>query len=172
MTHIRPRPDPIALAASLRLWVLEFVVWLAEMLGTGSLARSMRRWAHALLDDAERGVEGLVVLAALRLLPPPISLSILRADHPRCPPRGFARVRVRGADMRRVTRHQFPRQRNLLARAQRLGDFLETLAARAQRLARRIARVRPMMRLTLVAAIAERAVAQCADSARAAPDTS
>ena len=155
MTH-SPAPDPNALAAVLRLWALALVVWLAELLGEGPLGDALRRWCMRQLDRAEHGARAIAVLAALALLPPPPPLLWRAVARPASAPPGFAHVGVRGDDMRRVTRHLFPRERNVLARARRLDAFLDALDAHARRLARRIARIVPAGRLV---AIAPRAVA-------------
>lgn len=164
MNNDRTPPDPFALATHLRLWAIEFVVWLADVLGEGAVTRSLLRWAHAELKSAERGAAGLVVLAALKLLPEPVNLPGRTSSRPLNAPRGFARVHVRGNDMRRVTRHLFIRERDVFLRARRLGAFLHSLAERAQRLIRRIVRIMPLTRLAIVAVPADPcAVALAAD---------
>ena len=153
MTHAPHTRDPQTLAAQLALWVAEFVVWLAETLAEGPLRRWFKRWAMATLARAERGAKGIVVLAAMKRLSAPCTLPIRRAVHPAHAPRGFACAAVRGNDMRRMTRHFFPRERDLARRARRRGDVLDALAGHAKRLARRIARIMPATRIAVVAAM-------------------
>lgn len=154
MTHAPPtRSDPAAAAARLGQWAGALVVWLVETLAVGALRRWARRWALMALARAERGARGIVVLAAMRLLPappPPIG----RRMHSHRSPRGFARVAVRGNDMRRITRRLFPRERDLRRRAERLVAMLSALAVHAARLARRIRRIMPATRIALVAVMA------------------
>ena len=179
-----PLTDPAAtalsraasLAASLGLWVAELVVWLAAVLGDGPLGAPLRRWTMAMLHRAEQAAKGLVVLAALPLLPAPFALPRHAARPPNAP-RGFVRQGVRGNDMRRITRHLFPRalfqhQRDLTARAQRLAAFLAALPAHARRLARRIARLMPANGFVAVAPPAARCVSRAAATAASAWDTS
>lgn len=170
---LHPSPRSRHSRPTLRLWVVELVVWLAEALGDGPLGAALKRWTMAQLGRAERGAGAIAVLAAMALLPaPPPALGPRRHRRPASAPRGFARAAVRGNDMRRMTSHLFPRERDVLVRARRLGGFLDALDLRARRLARRIVRVLPATRLVAIAPPAARCLACAAPRAPQACDTS
>ena len=164
-------PDIPALAALLRSWAVELCVWLAALLGDGALSRALRRWSQGELDRAEQGAVGLVVLAALKTLPPPPPCG-RGAARPLHAPTGFAWAPVRGNDMRRMKRRLFPRERDVRVRAARLCALLDAFEDAVRRLARHILRIRPGMRLTLIARL-ESTIGPCADApAPIAADTS
>jgi len=140
-----------ALAASLRLWALAFLAWLAETFD----CRDWRATVARDLAHAERGAKAIIVLLALRRV-------VWAPDRPRFghrpghAPKGFALRAVRTNDMRRLSRRLLPktrgpRSRDLVARARALLRVLDALDAHAHRLARRLDRTAPDMRLAPVA---------------------
>lgn len=161
MTSERLPLDPIGLAARLQLWVAELLVWLVEVLGDGPLGKPLRRWTRKQVSILELGAAGLLVLSALKVLPQPTEATKRRSSRPFSAPCGFKRVPVRGDDMRRLRRHLFPRERDLLRRLHRLNDMLGAFQPRAQRLSRRIARIMPLTRLVAIAPSATACVALC-----------
>lgn len=173
MTHACPtRPDHDALAASLRSWALAFVAWLAEAVGALSLTRSMRKWAHAQLAQAEKGAAALIVFAAIRLLPAPPDIGRRGGVRPPAALPGFARVVINRHDMRGVHRALFPRERDLVRRSVRLADAIRSLGACARRIARRISRILPATRLCAVRPPPARLAGCAPDRAPCAPDSS
>lgn len=168
MTHARPRPDHDALAASLRTWALGFAGWLLDALDAHAVTRSMRRWVHLRLAHVEKGVAGLIALAALRLLPAPLALARYQGKRPLAAPQGFVRIRIHRRAMRGLLRALFPRQRDLARRCARLLSVLQKMDAYARMIARRL----PVTRLALVRPPVMRLCACAVTSAPTAPDTS
>jgi len=149
MTHTRPLPDLAALAAQLRLAALALVAELAEWMGAGRLAAALRRRMTRELGRFERFATGIVVLTALRAMPPPPPGSLAHR-RPLAAPRGFARVACDANAMRAMQRRLFPRTRDLQRRLARFDAILDDVAAAGARLVSLIARIPPASRLAAV----------------------
>lgn len=147
----------MTLAASLRLWLLALLAWWAETFGDDE-ARA--RIAHD-VARAERGVRGIVVLMALhRKIWPPEATPRLKRACIVAAPRGFRYRAIRSNEMRRLTRGLLRRRRGLGARIARLQAFLAALEEHATRMARRLDRIGPHLRLLGVAPPATSCLAQ------------
>jgi len=151
MNPSRPLPDLAALAAQLRLMACAMAAALLEALGARSLAAALRRQMARELAEMERLATGVVVLAALRLLPPPPPETGAQRSRPSGAPRGFARVAGDANAMRAMQRKLFPRRGGLVARLRRFDAVLDDVAAHAARLARHVERIPPAFRLVAVA---------------------
>lgn len=170
MTH-RPRPDPAALAAQLRLMALALVVALADWLGAGRFAAAVRRWMARDLAQLERLATGIVVLAALRTLSAPPAPPY-GGRRPHGAPRGFAWVAGDDRAMRAMQRRLFPRLRDLKRRLARFDAVLDAFAEHAARLAPHIECIPPAARLIAVAPPAHTVASRLEAGAAFAIDTS
>lgn len=146
-------------------------MWIAEAVMAHALARSMRGWVRRQLALAERSAAGLAVLAAVRLLPASPE-NPRRNARPPSAPCGFAHVPIDRKDMRGILRTLFPRERDLVARAKRLVCTLRSLGSHARRMARRIERILPAMRLSAVRPPDMGSAPRAPELAPCTPDTS
>lgn len=157
--------DLAALAAQLRLMACALAAALLEALGIDGLAATLRRQAARELAEMERLATGVVVMAALELLPGPLPTERAHAGLAFAAPRGFACIAGDANAMRAMQRKLFRRRGGLAARLRRFDAVLDELAAHAARVARCIDRLPPAFRFVAVAPPAWALVA----SAEAAP---
>jgi hypothetical protein len=120
-----------ALAASLRVWLCEVLIWLAEFFGEGAIGRQFRIEARRDLKRAEKGLRAVIVLLALS------RVSWAEVPGPKTwRPRAFKRKRH--GDLRHVTRiirFKAMRLKNRVLRLREAIDSLDTLVGRmAERL--------------------------------------
>jgi hypothetical protein len=146
---LSPHPDPEALVALARLWLLRVAAVLIELV-EGRIGGALKRALRLHIAHAERGVEAIIFLmASARITWPP---SLRRETHrPRNTPRGFRRSRV-GSDVRRLTHGAFAGARTG-ALSERVRRMLDVLAHPERSIARMIRRiVHGLVRARLVAA--------------------
>ncbi|MDX2232943.1 MAG: hypothetical protein NW200_00465 [Hyphomonadaceae bacterium] len=154
--------------AAFRVWMVGFVLDVADLLGDGAAARAWRGWIRAELNAARADLKAVLLVAAVVAhgVPTPGA----RRTRLHAPPRGFARTRCR-ASFRVLTRQLQWRSRSARGRLAQLWRWLADPGRVAAAIARRIAR--GLKRLAVVArrppAIALRGVAA---PVTAAADTS
>ena len=130
---IHKAPDPEKLhvfAQSLRLWLLDVCVWLAEWLGV-KLPRDMRMEMRRELARALRETRMLVFLLAVSRMHIPVVTP--RTMRPSSAPPGF-RLARRGGGGRGYDRGVRLRGRTLGARLRELRDLFDDLGGAVQRM--------------------------------------
>jgi hypothetical protein len=120
-----------ALAAGLRVWLCEVLIWLAEFFGEGAIGRQFRIEARRDLKRAEKGLRGVIVLLALA------RMSWAEVPGPKTwRPRAFKRKRH--GDLRHVTRIIRFRAMRLKDRVLRLREAIDSLDTLVARMAARL----------------------------------
>ena len=129
--HKGPDPERLhVLAQSLRLWLMDVCVWLAEWLGV-KLPRDMRMEMRRELARALRRTRMLVLLLAVSRMHIPVVTP--RTMRPASAPPGF-RLARRGGGGRGYDRGVRLPGRTLAARLRALRDLFDNLGAAVQRM--------------------------------------
>lgn len=126
-----------AYLAAFRVWIVGFIVAIAELLGDGAAARAWRGWVRAELNGARADLKVLLLVAAVVIHGVPKRSA--RSTYLHAPPGGFARARCR-ASRRVLTRQLRWRSLSVRGRLAQLWRWIADPRAYAAAIARRIAR--------------------------------
>jgi hypothetical protein len=152
-TRQRTTPEKLnVLAARLKLWLLDLLLWLSEWMGR-ALPRALRMEMRADIRQALQGTRVIVFLLAMsRCGAAPMHGQ--RQPYP--PPRGFRRTGFLKSDLRSICRTVRLRGRTIAARLAELRAILDTLDVWIARVRRRLMALPHEARLVLCFALADR----------------